>query len=170
METVMSNLSSDSKINNQRDAKALWYLLMSMHFIILPPGEHVPKKARKGFGFVVAERDVLHRVDSGGQPLQELEWLVFGDVGVVQDEGEFVAKNFHARKQFTQIVFVKLVLKFVKPTHARCHLLLEVGPPPHSHALRLGAFAAFADARADHIARQARCGQRGAAGASRSRL
>ena len=34
METVMSNLSSDSKINNQRDAKALWYLLMSMHFII----------------------------------------------------------------------------------------------------------------------------------------
>jgi hypothetical protein len=32
METVMSNLSSDSK--NQRDAKALWYLLMSMRFII----------------------------------------------------------------------------------------------------------------------------------------
>jgi hypothetical protein len=37
----------------------------------------------------------------------------------------------------------------------------ELRHTPHSHALRLGAFAAFADARADHIAR---CGQRGAAG------
>jgi hypothetical protein len=84
-----------------------WWLNRGDHFLddvflavtcdLIPPGEHVPKKARKGFGFVVAEGDVLHRVDSGGQPLQELEWLVFGDVGVVQDEGEFVAKNFHAR-------------------------------------------------------------------------
>jgi hypothetical protein len=30
----MSSLSSDIQVKNQRDAKALWYLLMSMRFII----------------------------------------------------------------------------------------------------------------------------------------
>jgi hypothetical protein len=34
METVMSNLPSASNDKNQRDAQALWYLLMSMRFII----------------------------------------------------------------------------------------------------------------------------------------
>lgn len=93
----------------------------------VPPGEHVPKKARKELGFVIAECNVLHRVDGSRQPLQELERLVFGDVGVVQDEGDFVAKNFHAREQFTQIVLVEVVLKFVKPGPvAGRHRLLEV--------------------------------------------
>ena len=63
------------------------------------------KRAR---GLIVTERNVLHRIDGVGQPLHKLERLVFGDVGVVQDEGEFVAKNLHASKQFSQIVIVKV--------------------------------------------------------------
>jgi hypothetical protein len=31
---VISDLSSNPKVKNERDAKALWYLMMSMRFII----------------------------------------------------------------------------------------------------------------------------------------
>lgn len=72
--------------------------------------------------------DVLHRIDRGRQLFEVIERLVFGDVGVIQYKGDFVAKNFHACEQFTQIVLVKIVLEVVPPVPVRRHFLVKVVP------------------------------------------
>ena len=82
----------------------------------------------------------LTRLSDTSRPFQELERLVFGDVGVVQNKDTFFAKTLHEREQFAQIVFVEVILEVVPPVPVRRHLLRKIVPELFLLHERLGDF------------------------------
>src|SRR5262249_50847278 len=62
----------------------------------------------------------------GRQTFQKFKRLILWDIGIVQDEYEFIAELLHERLELNEIILVQVVHEFVPSLFVRCHPLLEI--------------------------------------------